>query len=60
MIERGRRARFERVDDVWCVEDEWWRERPISRRYYRLALAGGRVLTLYHDRGGGAWYAQAY
>lgn len=60
LVERGRRYRVEGVDDVWCVEDEWWRDGPVDRRYYRLALAGGAVRTVFHDRTTGGWYAQAY
>ena len=59
LIEGGRRVAVSRVEEVWCVEDEWWR-RPISRRYYRLALADGRVRVVYHDRAEAAWFAQRY
>ena len=44
----------------WRLEDEWWREQPIVRWYYRLALADGRSLTLFHDRLAGRWYQQEY
>ena len=53
LVERGREYRVERV------EEGWWRE-PISRRYYRQALAGDRVRTVYHDRVEDGWYAQVY
>jgi hypothetical protein len=59
LVEGGRRLPVARIEEVWCVEDEWWR-RPISRRYYRLALADGRVRVVYHDRAAGAWFAQRY
>ncbi len=48
------------VLDHWRLDDEWWRERPEQRWYYRLALAGGRTLTVFHDRASGAWLAQEY
>ncbi|HEU5430127.1 MAG TPA: hypothetical protein VFU81_00605 [Thermomicrobiales bacterium] len=60
VVERGRRAQVERIEERWRVEDEWWRERPISRRYYRLVLAGGRILTVFHDQSDDAWHAQSY
>lgn len=60
LVERERWAPVERVEEMWCVEDKWWREQPISRAYYRLALVGGAVRTVYHDRITDAWYAQAY
>ena len=57
--EGGHRRRVERVEETWCVEDEWWHRR-IARRYYRLTLAGGAVRTVFHDLEDDAWYAQAY
>jgi hypothetical protein len=60
LLVAGQRVAVTRIDDVWAVEDEWWRAQPISRRYYRLALADGAVRVVYHDGGEDAWYAQAY
>jgi hypothetical protein len=59
LVEGGRRREVERVEEVWCVEDEWWHRR-IGRRYYRLTLAGGAVRTVFHDLEADAWYAQSY
>ncbi len=47
------------VVDEWLVEDEWWR-RPLARRYLRLLLADGRLLTLFEDLVHGGWYLQPY
>jgi|SRR5215217_1249513 len=47
------------VLDSWRIDDEWWRE-EISRRYYLLALADGRTLTLFLDLRSSAWYTQRY
>ncbi|MDP2675902.1 MAG: hypothetical protein Q8Q00_13545 [Dehalococcoidia bacterium] len=41
-------------------DDEWWRQRPVSRVYYRLALADGRTATVYRDMVNGRWAQQAY
>ncbi len=49
----------ERVIDHWRLEDEWWREEPLRRWYYGLALAGGRTLTVFHDRSRDTWFQQA-
>lgn len=57
--ERGRSRRIVRVQDVWHVDDEWWRE-PISRRYLQVVLDDGSLRTLFHDRLAGHWFAQAY
>ena len=56
----GKRIAVESVLEVWRVEDEWWRERPVSRMYYRVILEDGRVVDLYRALGSGRWYRQAY
>jgi len=48
------------VQDRWRIDDEWWRERPVSRMYFRLQLAEGRVITVYRDLAGGDWWEQRY
>jgi hypothetical protein len=48
------------VQDRWRIDDEWWRERPLSRMYYQLQLDGGRVVTVYRDLPEGAWWIQRY
>lgn len=48
------------VQDRWRIDDEWWRETPVSRLYYRVQIEDGRVLTLYHDLTGNAWWEQQY
>jgi hypothetical protein len=51
------------VQDRWRLDDEWWRERPISRLYHALVLEDGTLLTVYHDLShdeeeGPAWFEQ--
>lgn len=58
VVLRGRRLEVEAVQEEWRLVDEWWRERPIRRRYFRLALVDGRIVTVFHDGVDGAWYAQ--
>ncbi len=48
------------IQDRWRIDDEWWREAPLSRMYYQLQLEGGRVVTVYQDLMGGAWWLQRY
>jgi hypothetical protein len=53
----------EEVEEVWHIAEEWWREAPIGRTYYRVIVDGGRPLTLFHDTqtsGGDGWYEQRY
>jgi len=59
MIDGGHRARIERIQDTWCIDDEWWRD-PIARRYYRVRLETGTIRTLYEDRFQDAWFEQGY
>jgi len=48
-----------RVQDRWRIDDEWWRERPISRLYYTLLLDNGVPLTVYHDLVTDEWFEQS-
>ena len=54
----------ESVLEEWVVEDRWWSERPIRRRYFELVLDGGRNAVVFRDlaradRGpGSAWFEQ--
>ncbi|HET6616024.1 MAG TPA: hypothetical protein VFH62_09060 [Dehalococcoidia bacterium] len=48
------------IQDRWRIDDEWWREMPVSRVYYQLQLESGRVTTVYRDLVGGGWWEQRY
>ena len=48
------------VQDCWRIDDEWWRERAVSRMYWQVRLESGRLLTLYHDLIGETWWEQRY
>lgn len=57
----GRRWRpVEQVVDLWEVETEWWTPEPVNRRYWRLALTDGGLLTVYRDLATGQWFRQGY
>lgn len=51
--------RVEALQDVWRVDDEWWRA-VISRRYFTLRLEGDVLLTIFQDLTTGAWHVQRY
>ena len=55
----GQRLAVAQVQDVWRIDDEWWRE-EVSRMYYRLMLDDGRTVTVYHDLLGEKWWVQSY
>lgn len=45
------------VVDRWRIDDEWWRK-EISRLYFRVVLAGGRMVTVFRDLLTGEWFLQ--
>jgi hypothetical protein len=46
------------VQDHWRIDDEWWREHPVSRIYYDLLLDDGTMLTVYHELLADQWFEQ--
>ena len=46
------------INDLWQVDDEWWREHPISRRYYQVTTQDERRLTIFRDQLNNQWYWQ--
>jgi hypothetical protein len=46
----------EAVREEWLVEDRWWSEQSIARRYFELALADGRCEVVFRERG--RWFRQ--
>ena len=55
----GRWFEVESVEDIWRIDDEWWREEAVSRMYYRCAVDGGMSVTVFHDLINGRWYRQS-
>ncbi len=51
--------RIEAVRETWLVEDRWWTESPVRRRYWEVVSAGGRNLVVFHDLLSGRWFSQA-
>jgi hypothetical protein len=49
--------RVEAIQEIWQVDDEWWRT-PLSRLYYRVVLENGRLMILFRDLLDGSWYRQ--
>lgn len=49
----------ETVREEWLVEDRWWTPRPLSRRYFELALADGRCVVVFREPDErGRWFSQ--
>jgi hypothetical protein len=49
----------EAVREEWRVEEGWWTDVPIRRRYLEVVLDGGRIAMVFEDRRRpGHWYVQ--
>ena len=46
------------VAEEWVVEDRWWTDRPLRRRYFELVLHDGRNAVVFRDVVGGGWFEQ--
>ena len=48
------------VRESWLVEDRWWTEQPLRRRYWEVVTACGRNVVVFRDLGPGAggWFVQ--
>ena len=44
------------VRESWLVEDRWWTERPLRRRYWEVVTVDGRDLVVFRDLEEGRWY----
>jgi hypothetical protein len=48
----------EAVRESWLVEDRWWTDAPLRRRYWEVVTADGRDLVVYRDLESGGWFGQ--
>ena len=48
----------EAVRESWLVEDRWWTDAPLRRRYWEVVTADGRDLVVFRDLQEGRWYGQ--
>jgi hypothetical protein len=46
------------VRESWLVEDRWWTDAPLRRRYWEVVTDDGRDLVVFRDLQAGRWYAQ--
>ena len=46
------------VRESWLVEDRWWTERPIRRRYWEVVTVDGRDVVVFRDIDRGRWFRQ--
>ncbi len=46
--------------DSWRIDDEWWRNEPLSRIYFEIILDSGQRLVIFKDLRLERWYRQIY
>lgn len=46
------------VRESWLLEDRWWTDRPLRRRYWELVTVCGRDEIVFHDLESGRWWRQ--
>ena len=46
------------VDDRWEDEEDWWKDDPVVRMYYRVSTEDGRKVTIFRNVVHGGWYWQ--
>jgi hypothetical protein len=44
------------VRESWLIEDRWWTERPLRRRYWEVVTVDGRDLVVFRELTDGRWY----
>jgi hypothetical protein len=59
-VRTPRRQAVIAIEDRWRIDDEWWRQEPVSRLYYAVRFTTGQRLVLYKDLDCGQWYRQQY
>lgn len=48
----------ESVRETWLVEDRWWTQRPVRRRYWEVVTTRGRNLVIFRELEHGGWFEQ--
>jgi CO dehydrogenase/acetyl-CoA synthase delta subunit len=56
-IEVGGRQ-VDAVRESWLVEDRWWTDRPLRRRYWEIVTVCGRDEVVFCDLESGRWWRQ--
>lgn len=48
----------ETVRESWLVEDRWWTDAPLRRRYWEVVTACGRDVVVFRDLESARWFSQ--
>jgi hypothetical protein len=46
------------IRECWLIEDRWWTERPLRRRYWEVVTVDGRDEVVFCDLRSGRWWRQ--
>ena len=46
------------VRESWLIEDRWWTERPLRRRYWEIVTVEGRDEVVFCDLQSWRWWRQ--
>jgi hypothetical protein len=52
------RLAVESVREEWLVEDGWWTQKPLQRRYFELVLEDGSDVVVFREQDSGRWFRQ--
>jgi hypothetical protein len=52
------RREVDAVRESWLIEDRWWTERPLQRRYWEVVTTCGRDEVVFCDLLSGRWWRQ--
>ena len=52
------RLAVESVREEWLVEDGWWTQKPLQRRYFELVLEDGSDVVVFCEPESGRWFRQ--
>ena len=44
------------VRESWLVEDRWWTDVPLRRRYWEVVTTCGRDVVVFRDLRGDGWF----
>jgi hypothetical protein len=46
------------VRESWLIEDRWWTQEPLRRRYWEIVTLDGRNQVVFRDVFSGRWWRQ--
>ena len=46
------------IRESWLIEDRWWTDRPLRRRYWEVVTTCGRNVVVFRELHERRWYRQ--